>query len=249
MMNKDTNRIVADFVRDKIRATVKDPATADALCPTSHPIGTKRICVDTEYYETFNRANVKLVDIRKNPIDRVDAKGLRLQSGERHDFDALVLATGFDAMTGALLAIDVRGANGRSLRDAWAAGPRTYLGIGIAGFPNLFTITGPGSPSGLSNMLVSIEQHVDWTVACIDHMRKHGYRRVEVQQASQDQWVDHVNEVANATLFPEGGSWYLGANIPGKPRVFMPYAAGVGVYREIADRVAANGYEGFAFAR
>jgi len=249
MMNPDTNRIVADFVRGKIRATVKDPATADALCPTSHPIGTKRICVDTDYYETFNRANVKLVDIRKNPIDRVDATGLRLQNGERHDFDALVLATGFDAMTGALLKIDVRGAGGRSLRDAWATGPRTYLGIGVAGFPNLFTITGPGSPSVLSNMLVSIEQHVDWTVACIDYMRKNGYRRIEAQQASQDQWVGHVNEVADATLFPQGGSWYLGANIPGKPRVFMPYAAGVGVYREIADRVAANGYEGFAFAR
>jgi cyclohexanone monooxygenase len=248
MMNPETNQIVADFVRDKIRATVKDAATANALCPTSHPIGTKRICVDTEYYETFNRANVKLVDICKNPIDRVDANGLRLQNGERHDFDALVLATGFDAMTGALLKIDIRTTGGRALRDVWAAGPRTYLGIGVAGFPNLFTITGPGSPSVLSNMLVSIEQHVDWTVACIDYMRKRGYRRVEAQQASQDQWVDHVNEVANATLFPHGGSWYLGANIPGKPRVFMPYAAGVGVYREIADRVAANGYEGFAFS-
>jgi len=248
MMNPDTNRIVADFVRDKIRATVRDQTTAAALCPTSHPIGTKRICVDTEYYETFNRPNVKLVDIRANPIERVDAAGVRMHDGAYHVLDMLVLATGFDAMTGALLNMDIRGVGGRALRDVWAAGPRTYLGIGVAGFPNLFTITGPGSPSVLSNMLVSIEQHVDWAVACIDHMRTHGYRRVEAQQASQDQWVDHVNEVANATLFPQGGSWYLGANIPGKPRVFMPYAAGVGVYREIADRVAANGYEGFAFS-
>jgi len=142
----------------------------------------------------------------------------------------------------------VRGSGGRSLAEVWSAGPRSYLGLGIAGFPNLFTITGPGSPSVLSNMLVSIEQHVDWTVDCIEYMRRHGHRRVEPVLAAQDQWVAHVNEVASATLMPEGGSWYLGANIPGKPRVFMPYAAGVGMYRQICDRVAANDYEGFAFA-
>ena len=247
MMNPETNRIVADFVRDKIRAVVKDRATADALCPTSHPIGTKRICVDSNYYETYNRPNVKLVSLRANPIERITPNGIRMADGTLHELDTLVLATGFDAMTGALLRIDVRGSGGVSLAEKWAAGPRTYLGIGMVGFPNLFTITGPGSPSVLSNMLVSIEQHVDWTVDCIDYMRKHGHRRIEPVPSAEDQWVDHVNEVANGTLFPQGGSWYLGANIPGKPRVFMPYAAGVGVYREICDRVVANGYEGFAF--
>lgn len=247
MMNPETNRIVADFVRDKIRGVVKDRATADALCPTSHPIGTKRICVDSNYYETYNRPNVKLVNLRANPIERITPNGIRMSDGTLHELDTLVLATGFDAMTGALLRIDVRGSGGVSLAEKWSAGPRTYLGIGMVGFPNLFTITGPGSPSVLSNMLVSIEQHVDWTVACIDYMRKHGHGRIEPVASAEDQWVDHVNEVANATLFPQGGSWYLGANIPGKPRVFMPYAAGVGVYREICDRVAANGYEGFSF--
>jgi cyclohexanone monooxygenase len=248
LMSEQTNEIVADFVREKIRSIVKDPATADALCPTSHPIGTKRICVDIGYFETYNCPNVKLVDIARRPIERVSANGVLIAGGEFHELDMLVMATGFDAMTGALLRIDVRGAGGARLADAWAAGPKTYLGIGSVGFPNLFMITGPGSPSVLSNMLVSIEQHVDWTLACIEWMRAQGYRRIEATTPAQEQWVAHVNEVANATLFPKAGSWYMGANIPGKPRVFMPYAAGVGVYREICDRVAANGYEGFAFA-
>ena len=248
MIDKDSNRIVAEFVRDKIRAIVTDRATADALCPTSHPIGTKRICVDSDYYETYNRPNVKLLDIRQNPIERITANGVQLHDGSFHELDTLVLATGFDAMTGALLSIDVRGASGIALADKWAAGPRSYLGLGVAGFPNFITITGPGSPSVLSNMLVSIEQHVDWTVDCIAYMRSNGYRRIEPLLAAEDQWVDHVNEVANGTLYPEGGSWYLGANIPGKPRVFMPYAAGVGAYREICDRVVAQGYEGFALS-
>ena len=246
MINKETNSIVAKFVHEKIRAVVNDQATADLLCPTSHPIGTKRICVDSFYYETYNRPNVKLVSIKQNPIECITASGIRLQDGTFHELDTLVLATGFDAMTGALLRIDVRGANGVSLADKWAVGPRSYLGLGIVGFPNLITITGPGSPSVLSNMIVSIEQHVDWTVDCIAHMHKNGYRHIEPVLAAEDQWVDHVNEVANGTLYPEGGSWYLGANIPGKPRVFMPYAAGVGAYRQICDRVVANGYEGFA---
>ncbi len=248
LINKDTNRIVADFVRDKIRSTVKDPKTADALCPTSHPIGTKRICVDSNYYETYNRPNVRLVDLAQNPIERITARGIQMRDGEHHALDALVMATGFDAMTGALLGIDIRGANGVRLADKWSAGPLTYLGLGVAGFPNLFTITGPGSPSVLSNMLVSIEQHVDWTLGCIDYMRKRGFRRIEATSQAERDWVAHVNEVGNTTLFPEAGSWYMGANIPGKPRVFMPYAAGVGPYREICDRVAANGYEGFALA-
>ncbi len=248
IINRDTNRIVADFVRDKIRATVKDPATSDALCPTSHPIGTKRICVDSDYYETYNRPNVELVSLQDNPIGAITANGIRMSDGSFHELDTLVLATGFDAMTGALLRIDVRGVGGKRLADVWAAGPRSYLGLGITGFPNLFTITGPGSPSVLSNMLVSIEQHVDWIVDCLLYMKERGYRRVEPEPTAQDQWVAHVNDVASATLMLEGGSWYLGANIPGKPRVFMPYAAGVGAYREVCERVVANGYEGFAFS-
>ncbi|MFI5318229.1 MAG: flavin-containing monooxygenase [Myxococcota bacterium] len=249
LMNPDTNRLVADFVRDKIRAIVKDPETAAALSPTSHPIGTKRICVDTGYFETYNRDNVRLVDLAKRPIERITATGVQLRGGERCELDALVMATGFDAMTGALLRIDVRGAHGAKLADKWAAGPRSYLGLGVVGFPNLFMITGPGSPSVLSNMIVSIEQHVDWTLACIAWMRAHGHTRIEATSPAEEQWVAHVNEVANGTLFPSAGSWYMGANIPGKPRVFMPYAAGVGPYREICDRVAAHEYEGFAFGR
>ena len=248
ILNKDTNRVVADFVRDKIRAAVKDPATADALCPTSHPIGTKRICVDSDYYATYNRPSVTLVSLQDNPIERITSNGIVMRDGSFHELDALVMATGFDAMTGALLRVDVRGVGGKSLADVWSAGPRSYLGLSITGFPNLFTITGPGSPSVLSNMLVSIEQHVDWTVDCIHYMRKHGHRRIEPELTAQDAWVAHVNEVAGGTLMLEGGSWYLGANIPGKPRVFMPYAAGVGAYREICERVVANGYEGFAFS-
>lgn len=247
LMRRETNQLVADFVRAKIRATVRDPATADALCPTDHPIGTKRICVDTGYYETYNRDNVTLVDVARNPIERVTPTGVTTRDGH-FELDTLVLATGFDAMTGALQRIDIRGAGGTRLHEAWAAGPRSYLGLMVCGFPNLFTITGPGSPSVLSNMLVSIEQHVDWIVDCLRYMDAHGWVRIEPEQQAQDTWVAHVNEVANATLFGEGGSWYLGANIPGKPRVFMPYAGGVGPYREICDRVVAAGYEGFRFA-
>ncbi len=247
LINEETNRIFADFVRRKIRETVKDPAVAEALCPTDHPIGTKRICVDSGYYETYNRDNVTLVDVRKHPIERITASGVQTRDAH-YALDSLVLATGFDAMTGALLRMDIRGVAGKSLAEKWAAGPRSYLGIGIAGFPNLFTITGPGSPSVLSNMLVSIEQHVDWMIDCIRYMGDHAFTLVEADEAAEDAWVDHVNEVAHGTLFPKGGSWYLGANVAGKPRVFMPYAAGVGVYREICDRVAENGYEGFRFS-
>jgi cyclohexanone monooxygenase len=247
LINEETNRLFADFVRRKIRGTVRDPEVAEALCPTDHPIGTKRICVDSGYYETYNRDNVSLVDLRKTPVERITAGGLQTTQ-QHYGLDCLVLATGFDAMTGALLRMDIRGVGGKRLAEKWAAGPRSYLGIGISGFPNLFTITGPGSPSVLSNMLVSIEQHVDWMIDCIRHMRKEGLALVEPDPVAENAWVDHVNEVAHGTLFPKGGSWYLGANVAGKPRVFMPYAAGVGVYREICDRVAENDYEGFRFS-
>ncbi len=247
LIDEHTNRLVAEFVRDRIRRIVDDPETAERLCPHSHPIGTKRICVDTDYYDTFNRDNVSLVDVAADPIERITATGVRTRGGH-HELDMLILATGFDAMTGALLRIDIRGVDGTRLIDKWADGPQSYLGLCVAGFPNLFTITGPGSPSVLSNMLVSIEQHVDWITACIEHMRSHRLARVEADEDAERAWVAHVNEVANATLFPRGGSWYLGANVPGKPRVFMPYAAGVGPYREVCDRVAGNGYEGFRFS-
>jgi cyclohexanone monooxygenase len=247
LLSEETNQRVAEFVRAKIRGIVRDPETAEILCPTSHPIGTKRICVDSRYYETFNRDNVTLIDAKRLPITEITAAGVVTGSGE-HPLDVLILATGFDAMTGALLRMDIRGADGLRLEDAWQAGPRTYLGLAITGFPNLFTITGPGSPSVLSNMMISIEQHVDWIIGCLRHMGEQGYRRIEATLEAQEAWVSHVDEVANATLFPKGGSWYLGANVPGKPRQFMPYAAGVGVYREICDRVAAEDYRGFAFA-
>lgn len=247
MINEESNEAVANFVRNKIRTIVKDPQTAELLCPTDHPIGSKRICVDTGYYDTFNRDNVTLVDVQADPIESITAAGLRTQNNE-YAFDALVLATGFDAMTGALLHMDIRGEDGQELKQKWLAGPRSYLGMSMVGFPNLFTVTGPGSPSVLSNMLVSIEQHVDWMVDCMQHMVAMGYQRVEPEQAAEDQWIDHVNEVANATLFPKGGSWYLGANVAGKPRVFMPYAAGVGAYREICEDVALHDYRGFVFS-
>jgi cyclohexanone monooxygenase len=243
--SQEANDTAAEFVRNQIRAIVKDARTAELLAPKDHPIGTKRICVDTDYYETYNRPNVALVDARANPIAAVTPAGLRLADGTEHAFDALVFATGFDAMTGALTRIDIRGAAGETLAEKWEAGPRTYLGLCAAGFPNMFMITGPGSPSVLSNMIVSIEQHVDWTVDCIRHLRSRGLTRIEATQDAEDGWVAHNNEVAERTLYPRAASWYMGANVPGKPRVFMPYIGGVAAYREICDGVAAKGYEGF----
>ncbi len=242
-----SNAKIADYVRGKIREIVQDPQTAEDLCPTDHPIGSKRICVDTGYYAAYNRSNVSLINVRRTPIEEVTATGIRL-SDRNIDLDTLVLATGFDAMTGALLNMDIRGRGGVRLADKWHSGPRAYLGINMHGFPNLFTVTGPGSPSVLSNMLVSIEQHVDWMVGCIEHMRSHGRQRVEAELQAEDHWVAHVNEIANATLFPQGGSWYLGANVSGKPRVFMPYAAGVGAYRDICEDVVRDNYRGFVFS-
>ncbi len=232
-------------MRSKIRETVKDPATAELLCPKDYPFGTKRLCVDTHYFETFNRPNVSLVDVKSSPIEEITPNGLRTKDAE-YEFDCIVFATGFDAMTGALTSIDIRGRGGESLKDKWAGGPRTYLGIQIAGFPNMFTITGPGSPSVLSNMIVSIEQHVDWITDCIAYLRQNEVRTIEATEKAEDEWVDHVNMVANFTLYPKANSWYIGANIPGKPRVFMPYVGGVGNYGQKCDEVAANGYEGFA---
>ncbi|HBK07435.1 MAG TPA: cyclohexanone monooxygenase [Acetobacteraceae bacterium] len=247
IFNKASNDTAAAFVRSKIRAMVKDPAKAELLAPTSHPIGTKRICVDTDYYLTFNRPNVDLVDIRDAPIEAVTPEGLRV-GGKDYAFDAIVFATGFDAMTGALTRMGIVGRAGAALADKWAPGARTYLGLMTAGFPNMFMITGPGSPSVLSNMIVSIEQHVDWIADCLLHLRDRGLDCIEPTLAAENAWVDHGNEVAHTTLYPSAASWYMGANIPGKPRVFMPYIGGVGAYRLKCDEIAANGYEGFSLS-
>jgi cyclohexanone monooxygenase len=244
LTNQDANATAAEFFRAKIRAIVRDPSVADLLVPRDYPLGTKRLCVDTNYYATFNRDNVTLLDLRKDPIEAITPQGLR--SRERaYTLDSLVFAIGFDAMTGALLGIDIRGRAGQTLKEKWNAGPRTYLGLSVAGFPNFFMITGPGSPSVLSNMIVSIEQHVDWIADCITYMRAHGRARIEAQPEAQDAWVDHVNEVGHLTLYPRANSWYMGANVPGKPRIFMPYIGGVGVYRQKCDEIVAKGYEGF----
>ena len=248
LTSKEANDTAAEFCREKIRAVVRDPKIAELLSPKDYPVGTKRMCVDTGYYETFNRDNVTLVDIRRAPIEAITPDGLRTREAA-YTLDSIVFATGFDAMTGALLAIDVRGRDGRALKDVWAEGPRTYLGLAVAGFPNLFAVTGPGSPSVLSNMIVSIEQHVDWIAGCLDHMRAAGHETIEATATAQEAWVAHVNEIGHMTLYPRANSWYMGANIPGKPRVFMPYIGGVGAYRQICDDVAAKGYEGFTLAR
>ena len=242
-VSQEANDRVRGFIHEKIKATVKDRQTADDLCPM-YPVGTKRPCLDTNYFETYNRDNVHLVNLRRTPIVEVTEKGIRTSDTE-YEFDAIVYATGFDAMTGALTRVDFRGKNGVSLKDEWAAGPRTYLGIASAGFPNLFMITGPGSPSVLTNMMMSIEQHVDWVTDVIVHLNQAGLSAIEPTRQAQDDWVDHVNEIASYTLFPKANSWYMGANVPGKTRVFMPYAGGLDVYRVKCDEVAASDYEGF----
>jgi cyclohexanone monooxygenase len=244
MMSEDSNAVAAEFVRDKIREIVKDPATARALTPTSFPIGSKRLCLDTGYYETFNRPNVRLIDLRTDPIERIDPDGVRTASG-LIALDVLVFATGFDAMTGSFTRIDIQGEGGVSLREKWAAGPQTYLGLMSAGFPNLFMVTGPGSPSVLTNMVASIEQQVDWIAGCIAALDTEGKSAITPDPDAERKWVQRVNDLAARTLFMKGNSWYLGANVPGKPRVFMPYIGGLGEYRSVCDEVAAQGYAGF----
>jgi len=244
LVNKASNDTASDFVRERIRGTVKDPKTAELLCPNDHPIGTKRLILDTDYYETYNRPNVTLVDIRSAPIKAITPDGIRTADAE-YALDAIAFATGFDAMTGAMKEIDLRTDKGANIEEKWADGPRTYLGIMMAGFPNLFMITGPQSPGVKSQMILSCEQHVDWIADCLAHLRAKNLHRIEPEQAAEDAWVQHNNEVADGTLYPLANSWYVGANIPGKPRVFMPYVGGVTAYKKKCDEVAANGYEGF----
>jgi len=247
VFNKTANDTACEFVREKIRQIVKDPKVAELLCPSGYAIGTKRLPIDTNYFDTYNRPNVTLVNVRAAPVEEILPNGLRTTEAT-YELDTIVFATGYDAMTGSLLAIDIRGSQGRALREKWSAGPRTYLGLQTAGFPNLFMVTGPGSPSVLSNMITSIEQHIEWISDCMDTLRKKGIARIEADLKAEDAWVEHVNEAGNKTLYPTANSWYMGANIPGKPRVFMPYIGGVGNYRKKCDEVVEKGYEGFVLA-
>lgn len=243
LINAEANETLCEFVRNKIRETVNNPATAELLCPTNHHIGTKRPCLDTNYYETYNLPHVRLIDLRSDPITTITENGIDTAS-EHLEFDAVVFATGFDAMTGAIVAVDIAGRDA-TLSDKWSGGPETYLGLMTAGFPNFFTITGPGSPSVMSNMAVSIEQHVDWVTDCIDHLRRNQFETIEPTDTAEAGWVSHVNDLANITLFPSADSWYMGANVPGKPRVFLPYIGGVDGYRKVCDEVVQQEYLGF----
>ena len=244
------NAKLAEFVKDKIRSIVRNPATAERLANIDHPYAAKRPPIDSFYFEAFNRDNVALVDVREDPIQRITPTGIRLQSGREFALDIIVFATGYDAMTGPLTGLNITGAGGRTLAKTWEAGPKTYLGLQVAGFPNLFTITGPGSPSVLCNMPVCIEQHVEWITDCIAHMRANGIARIDTTEQAMAAWGEEVRRAADATLLPRvPHSWYLGANVPGKPRVFMPYAGGMAHYRRLCAEVAAKGYEGFVLER
>ncbi len=246
--NKAANDFAANYVREKIRSIVADPEVATKLTPTDHPIGTKRICVDTDYYAMFNRPNVSLVDIRADPITEISSTAI-VTERHRYDVDSIVFATGYDAVTGALTRIDIMGSGGISLREKWRDGPRSYLGIMVAGFPNMFMINGPGSPSILTNVVMAIEQHVEFIAGCLAHIHKENKCTVEADSASENEWVAHVSDVASGTLHVQANSWYMGANIPGKPRVMLPYVGGLGVYTEICNEIAADEYRGFRFGK
>lgn len=248
MTDPAANQTAAEFVHARIREAVKDPQVAERLCPKGYPLGAKRICVGSDYYETYNRPNVTLVDLQETPISTVSQNAIEA-GGAVYPIDVLVCATGYDALTGALARIDIRGRNGLRLKDKWEAGPRNYLGLMCADFPNMFIVTGPGSPSVLVNMVVGIEQHVEWIAACIDHLSRTGATTIVPQHDSEESWIQRVNDEAEQTLFTKANSWYLGANIPGKPRVFMPYVGGIGRYRALCDEVAAAGYTGFEISR
>jgi len=247
MLSPTAKEVIAEMLREKIRSIVVDPDTAEALCPKDHPFGSKRPCLDTNYFQTYNLPHVRLVDLRKQPIVTITESGI-VTTDESFEFDAIVHATGFDAMTGPVVAVDIRGRDGVSLREKWADGPSTYLGLTTAGFPNFFTITGPGSPSVLSNMAVSIEQHVDWVADCLDQLRARGFETIEPTPLAEAGWNQHVDDGASITLYPTANSWYMGANVPGKPRTFLPYAAGVDVYRAACEEVVDRDYLGFSLA-
>jgi cyclohexanone monooxygenase len=244
LTNRAANDTASEYVRGKIRSIVKDPRKANLLAPTDHGLGTKRVCVDTDYYATYNQPHVSLVDLRATPITGVVPEGIR--TGEQlHPLDAIVFATGYDAVTGALDRIDIRGRQGQRLKSRWAEGPRTYLGLMTSGFPNLFLSTGPQSPSIVTNVIMSIEQHVEWIADCLAHLKARGLAFIEADARAEEEWVAHTNDLASRTLFPSANSWFMGANIPGKPRVFLPYIGGFGNYTAICNDVVAAGYRGF----
>ncbi|MCG8350910.1 MAG: cyclohexanone monooxygenase, partial [Chloroflexales bacterium] len=245
-IDKEANDTVSEFVRNEIRKIVRHPEVAELLAPKDHPFFTKRPPLEHGYYEAFNRDNVTLIDLRDSPIEALTPKGIHTR-GSEYAVDSIIFATGFDAMTGTLFAIDIRGHNGVALKEKWADGPRAYLGIATHGFPNMFIITGPQSPSVLTNMTVAIEQHVEWIADCLHYMREHDSRCIEPTAEAEDAWVEHATQVAEATLLPLTDSWWVGANIPGKPRLLYPYVGGLDVYRQKCDEVAAQGYAGFAF--
>ena len=250
LLDQESNDLMSAFIHDKIKDIVDDPETAEKLLPKDHPFGTKRPPIDTHYFETYNRNNVRLEDIRANPIDGFMADGVRLADGTEIATDIIVFATGFDAMSGSLLKMGIVGRGGKHLSEAWQEGPQAYLGLSVHGFPNMFTITGPGSPSVLTNMPRSIEQHVDWISAILDHAQTHGITEIEAESDAMVNWTDHVIETANKTLLPKANhSWYLGANIPGKPRVFMPYVGGLENYRASCDQVTDSDYPGFSMTK
>ncbi|MGV0717080.1 NAD(P)/FAD-dependent oxidoreductase [Mycolicibacterium sp. XJ662] len=244
MIDMAANEEARKFYEEKVRAVIDDPEVADLLIPDDHPIGTKRICTDTNYFQTFNKPHVTLVSVRKTPIESVDAAGINT-SDAHYDVDAIVLATGFDAMTGALAKIDIVGRGGQKLRDDWVDGPRTYLGLGVDGFPNLFLVSGPGAPAVLANMVLHAEAHVNWIADAIGYLDEHGYAAMEAMPDAVDTWIAECNRRAEATLFPKANSWYMGANVPGKPRGFMLFIGGFGVYLDICNEVANAGYKGF----
>ena len=248
MIDRSANEEARKFYEQKVRALIDDPEVAELLIPDDHPIGTKRICTDTNYFQTFNQPHVTLVSVRRTPIESVDAAGINT-TDSHYDVDAIVLATGFDAMTGALGKIDIIGRGGRSLREHWSSGPRTYLGLGVDGFPNLFVVSGPGAPAVLANMVLHAEAHVNWIADCIRYLDDHEYVGIEATGQAVDDWGVECARRADSTLFTQANSWYLGANVPGKPRVFMLFIGGFGVYLDICDEVADSGYKGFALLK
>ena len=244
--NPQSNAAAAAFVHDKIRGTVKDPVLAEKLLPKTFPFGTKRLCLDTDYYAAFNRDNVELVDIRETPIERITEAGIKTSTQE-YLFGLIVFATGFDAVTGPLFALNITGVGGLALKEVWKDGPQSYLGLMVSGFPNLFTVNGPSSPSVLANMLQTIEHHVDWIANCIAYMEKNGFARVDADKAAQVAWAHEVANMAEKTLYTKADSWYMGANVPGKPRVFLMYIGGLDRYVERCDQIVSEGYAGFNF--
>lgn len=248
MIDLAANEEARKFYDEKVRAVIDDPEVAELLIANDHPIGTKRICTDTNYFQTFNRPNVKLISVRNTPIESIDATGINTTEAH-YDVDTIVLATGFDAMTGALGKIDIVGRGGGLLRDDWSHGPRTYLGLAIDGFPNLFLVCGPGAPAVLANMVLHAEAHVNWIAECIAYVDDHGYTAIEATPDAVDDWVAECARRADASLFTKANSWYLGANVPGKPRVFMLFIGGFGVYLDICNEIAAAGYKGFSLIK